>query len=588
MSCSAYLLKKANEALPQDSRKELEGIMNRIYEEAPWKWPYGLSVGAHDEVYMIRKTASMEPVGFTGWQERNDGDAKVGFYTIGILPEYRGSGMAKEAVSKLIAKKASSVDRVQAFIADGNVESEALAKAVGVPYTLSKQASGGGKVLGNLASALAGAVGNTVYWDQALHPEVPVLDSFKFTEYDKPRAMMAILNSALGAGSGAMIHKGVSMLRSPKPATALKGSGVALVGTGGIALSGTKDLTQQTIPVPGKIRDTLDKVREQMDKPSEPVMSNAAKLGLGVGGAAAVGLGAYGLHRLAQAVNRHTDMAQRARVKVTLPTKDPTDRETVIEVPITDLHMSAKAYRDLGRDTRREIRNELKERTMKRKKLTNAESMEKAAAQTSDPSATAARTPWAPNYAQQQMPTPATDQNLVKQVEEAHMRIDDLTQKLQLKDVKDQYKNQASGASAGASSPQTAAAPVQTAEVVKSRVNSALKLLNGRSKVASSVPAQSNLDKAAPKLPVQASEVQSGYDLGNRMFRGAPGIQTPVTPKTVPFGRTMYQAGQFANRVLTGGAQPSARAMFMEQSQPHLSWQQQLINAAPQLMYMLR
>jgi RimJ/RimL family protein N-acetyltransferase len=117
-----------------ESRQQVTDIMERIRAENPEYWPYGLSIGHHDGgVYMVRKSATSEPVGFVGWQERRRGPEKVGYYSIGILPEYRGQGLAREAVAKIIREKAAGVDRVQAMIVRNNAASKALARSLCVP-----------------------------------------------------------------------------------------------------------------------------------------------------------------------------------------------------------------------------------------------------------------------------------------------------------------------------------------------------------------------------------------------------------------------------------------------------------------------
>lgn len=119
------------------STDEVSRIMRRIYEENPSYWPYGLSVAHHDGgVYMVREASTREPVGFVGWQERTRGMRKVGYYSIGILPEHRGKHLAKEAVSKLLQEKASGVDEVRALILHTNQASRKLAESLDIPVEL--------------------------------------------------------------------------------------------------------------------------------------------------------------------------------------------------------------------------------------------------------------------------------------------------------------------------------------------------------------------------------------------------------------------------------------------------------------------
>jgi len=118
-----------------ESRQEVQNIMETIRQENPEYWPYGLSIGHHDGgVYMIREASTQSPVGFVGWQERlRPPMKKVGFYSIGVLPEHRGHGYAKEAIQKIIREKASGVDEVRAMIVHTNKASKNLAEALGIP-----------------------------------------------------------------------------------------------------------------------------------------------------------------------------------------------------------------------------------------------------------------------------------------------------------------------------------------------------------------------------------------------------------------------------------------------------------------------
>lgn len=114
------------------ARQEVSDIMNKIYNEDPSAWPYGLNIPGHDSVYLIRDKMTKQAAGFVGWQETTKNGKKIGSYSIGILPEYRHNGFAKEAVSKVLQIKSAGVDEVKAFIVGGNKPSERLANSLGV------------------------------------------------------------------------------------------------------------------------------------------------------------------------------------------------------------------------------------------------------------------------------------------------------------------------------------------------------------------------------------------------------------------------------------------------------------------------
>lgn len=126
---ASHYFEKAASALD-----ETRGIMKRIYDENPSYFPYGLNVGQLDGgCWMIREASTKAPVGFVGWQERPEGFKKIGYYAVGVLPEYRSRGYGKKAVAQLISQKSASVDEVRAFIVEGNRPSMALAASLDIP-----------------------------------------------------------------------------------------------------------------------------------------------------------------------------------------------------------------------------------------------------------------------------------------------------------------------------------------------------------------------------------------------------------------------------------------------------------------------
>jgi len=130
-------MKSAAEKTSMVDYLKVRDIMDQVYQEDPTKWPQGLDIPSHDGgVYMIR-SASGDAAGFVGWQERVKEGKTVGYYTVGVLPEFRGKGMAKAALNKLLEEKRAGVDEVHAFIAPQNVPSRKLAEALGVKVELS-------------------------------------------------------------------------------------------------------------------------------------------------------------------------------------------------------------------------------------------------------------------------------------------------------------------------------------------------------------------------------------------------------------------------------------------------------------------
>lgn len=131
-------------AVTSSSLKEAHDILSRVYEENPKHWPNGLTPFHFDGgLYLVREKQSNTAVGFCGWQERLEKPdnktasliprrIKIGYYSIGILPEYRQNGFAKSALSKLIAMKSARVDQVRALVVSSNVPSIHLARSLGV------------------------------------------------------------------------------------------------------------------------------------------------------------------------------------------------------------------------------------------------------------------------------------------------------------------------------------------------------------------------------------------------------------------------------------------------------------------------
>lgn len=115
------------------ARQECQDIMNTIRQENPSYWPYGLSVAGHDALYIIRDNMTKAAAGFVGWQESTENFRRIGSYSIGILPQYRGRGFAKEAVAKIIQEKSAGVDEVRAYVMNHNAPSKALAASLSVP-----------------------------------------------------------------------------------------------------------------------------------------------------------------------------------------------------------------------------------------------------------------------------------------------------------------------------------------------------------------------------------------------------------------------------------------------------------------------
>lgn len=326
--------------------------MRRIYEENPFHWPHGCNMElfqqcpGQDEVFLIKHAGT--PVGFTGWQERDEQGVKIGYYAIGILPEHRRNGFARQAVEKLINTKRAGVDRVQAAIVRTNTPSMELAKQL--DDVVIKAAAW---------KPLVGALANAGIWDAYMHR-----GHYGDTSDLPGRLLMGGVNAALGAGGG---H--------------LMGTGKVVEGAGLMALSPVKDLAVSLLPAAQKLPGTIDNLNKTLNAPpAAPALTPKEKLmiaaGIGLGGLGIAG-GAYALSRSAKRVADAQDAAAGGRLHVKLPTRDPNDQETTFDVPVGDSRVSPNLVNLMFRDTRRKLRQETKERTWHHGKgkrvLTNAE-----------------------------------------------------------------------------------------------------------------------------------------------------------------------------------------------------------------------
>lgn len=334
-----------------EARRECEDIMKKIYEENPSYWPYGLDMAAHDGgVYMIREASTKKPIGFTGWQERMQGNTKVGFYSIGILPEYRNHGYAKQAVAKLISIKAANVDRVQALVMKHNAPSLALADSLNIPVIKAGSEKKAGQ-LKDILKILGLGTGAAGFMDMYTYGKDKSLEEYLNTPFTTSRGAQALANVIFGGAAA-------------NPALSTAGRLTAL------AAIPAKDVAVAAIPaIPSATESLKDISKNKSLSHLVSEMPMAAKvLGGGLGAAGLLGGGYLGY----KALNAMKEMAEaqrqsaRGKVRVALPTKDPSDQETTIEMPIEDLEVSRSQFEKLQRDLRRRIRKETKERTAQR------------------------------------------------------------------------------------------------------------------------------------------------------------------------------------------------------------------------------
>lgn len=344
------MIKSANPTtINLESRRTCEDIMKRIYDENPSYWPYGLSVSGHDGgVYMIREASTKEPIGFTGWQEREEGGKKIGYYSIGILPAYRRNGYAKQAVKQIIREKSANVDVVRAMVVPENEASLNMAKSLGVEIV--KEAASWPARIG-VGLATGGVLDALAYGKET--------GSLKDLYFNKDNWNVSrALNLGLNTGLGALI---------PDIARKYGETGQGLSPTAFALSIPAKDLIlTSTGAIPG-LQHSMEDIAENAK--SKTLTGTEKAIGGGLLGAGLIGGGVLG-YKLLKAIQKQQEIAEskaKGRIKVTLPTKDPDDRETVVDMPLEEIALSNTQLGKLQRDTRRRIRGETRERTRRRK-----------------------------------------------------------------------------------------------------------------------------------------------------------------------------------------------------------------------------
>ncbi len=329
--------------------------MRRIHDEDPSYWPYGLASDQFNGgLYLVKRAADV-PVGFVGWQKMKEGGRDVGYYAIGILPEHRQQSFAKQAVARVLQEIGDQCDEVKALIMSHNAPSKALARSLSIPILeklANEKAASSGRT--QALSSLLGAIGTTALFDQSADPSRTLESTFKPWQWDKERALMGGLNAILGGLGGNQLSKGEI------------GKGL-----GAIALAPTKDLALKGIDTLHHVDDAAKKFADTPTvggRLSPAVMAGAGGLGLG-----ALALLTYSAKRKADHRDAVLEEQRKGRVRITLPTKAPGDNETEVELPFADLNLSAALRSRLGRDTRRRLYSETKQRT-KRRQPANPES----------------------------------------------------------------------------------------------------------------------------------------------------------------------------------------------------------------------
>lgn len=341
------------------SRRMIDAMLKRIYEENPHDWPYGLSKSMFKSGSLWAVKHEGEPVGFVGWQETTDRGRKIGYYSIGILPEHRNKGYAKSAIRQMLSKQANTVDEVRAAVVSTNVPSLALNSSI---VSMSKDAGvitpGEAKEIPSAAKHILMALGGAGIagpgFDYAVSGQgKSPLDNLQEAMQDPSRVHRMGVNAGIGALAGML------GLHSPS------------AGIGTMLAVPTKDLIFKATEKLDKL-DT-DRINKALDKSVEPGSSwwesipKPALYAALAGGAGAAGLAGLNAYQKYRANKAQEEAAAGGRVTITLPTKQPGDTETQINLPMDSIALSSALRGRLGRDTRRRLYEETRGRTKHRR-----------------------------------------------------------------------------------------------------------------------------------------------------------------------------------------------------------------------------
>lgn len=385
------------------NQEVLDDIMRRIYDENPSAWPYGLKRSMLDHSFLVKDPATQAAAGFSGWQvRRDDHGVKHGYYAIGILPEHRRKGLAKQALQQMFAQhKPKGVQSIRAFIMPDNTPSLNLAARLGVPVQhksaalrlLEPAGSFGGmfvpfmpqtKMAVNWAGAapavktllrqLGVGAGVSTLVDQANENTVPFSDPSRYKNWMLNTALMTLGQAGgrfAGGGGKYRIPHGMKPTAAGNLSTKML-AGELAASAGAIPGLYVKDFLRTNMNATSELAGAMKELKPAAPQAptssfadatkwvgDHPWLSGAGAL-IGAGGLVAGGLAARdALGQLKDVASRD----ERGRIRVTLPTRKPGDAETQIDVPLQQVPISDALFGRLQRDVRSRLHNETKERT---------------------------------------------------------------------------------------------------------------------------------------------------------------------------------------------------------------------------------
>jgi len=338
------------------SQHQFDQIADQVYRENPTWWPYGLSRRHLDGGAWLVKTSAGQPAGFVGLQLRagEKPRERVGYYAVGLLPQYRGTGLAKKALTHMLSETRHLYDRVGAYVVPGNIASERLAQKLSVPVTplVKKARTVPAWVTGKVMSALGMGLTVPTAMDMYIH-KGRFGDVLDFGKWEPDRQADFIMNALAGTAGGGLMRSGISR----------QGINKSLFGGGASLALGLPYLKPSAARLPSMMEAKTQDLKRGGGGQYGIDPMTLLKV---VGGATALGLGGWGVKHLVDEMRlkREQEAEQlKGRVRVTLPTKNPGDAETQVDMPIREFNFSNPIQQNLRRDTTRRLRAEVAHRT---------------------------------------------------------------------------------------------------------------------------------------------------------------------------------------------------------------------------------
>lgn len=351
---------------------KVASLLEGIRAENPEYWSNGLGLrhfaGPRDGLWLMVKEASSDPVGFVGWQHiPQDGEA-VGYYSIGVKPEYRRQGLAKQAVAAVISEKRATVDRVVALVAKDNTPSQGLWHSLGGDIHM-KLAAGKADFFKTLFKEIAirggSGVGMASALDLAANKDKGAIGYMLGKSDSDPYALADFgINTVAGGSMRGMTVPWKAGIGMTSAAKTLATPAVRSMITQNEILRDANNLKAQELGI-------LD-------------MGARTAKGVASGGGTAPGESAvskWGPYAIAAALLAGGGLAYRgltqpkkpdpARIRIALPTRNPNDKETVVDMPFNNDLFSNAMRSNLERDIKRRARAEGGSRTKTRSRTLN-------------------------------------------------------------------------------------------------------------------------------------------------------------------------------------------------------------------------